>query len=78
MVLLLFSIRFASDTPRFSPDYFAMADHSVVYDPSAFTDIQNVEIRAAFVQLSEFIDISFGQVNEANTKLSSIRFLLTA
>ena len=72
------SYSFASDTALYSPDYFAMQDHSVVYDPIAYTETQKVEMRAAFTKFSEFTDISFVEVNETNNKVGSIRFFINS
>jgi serralysin len=72
------SYSFASDTALYSPDYFAMYDNSVVYDPIAFTETQKVEMRAAFTKFSEFTNISFVEVNEAENKAGSIRFFINS
>jgi serralysin len=75
---IVISYSFASDTALYSPDWFAMQDHSVVYDPTAYKETQKVDIRTAFTEFSQFINISFVEVSENNNKVGSIRFFINS
>ena len=75
---IVISYSIASDTALYSPDYFAMEDNSVVYEPIPFAETQKVDIRAAFTKFSEFTNISFIEVNEADNNAGSIRFFINS
>ena len=73
---IVISFSFASDEALYSPDYFAEEDGSIPYDPIAFTEAQQIEIRAGLNRFSELINVTFVEVNEADDKAGSIRFFI--
>ncbi|WP_443636431.1 DUF4214 domain-containing protein [Candidatus Njordibacter sp. Uisw_058] len=75
---IVISYSFASDIALYSPDWFAMEDHSIVYDPTAYKETQKADMRAAFAEFSQFINISFVEVSENNNKVGSIRFFINS